>query len=395
VSGIQRLFDNPYTRSARLDTLTMRTLLHRLLRDAPERARAPRRSRRLERAGAFAVLLTPLLLLSGAFPTAAGAPGVVSSFSGVSTYDSGRLSVVFPSPLPGVELFQDANNSVGAALFIDHVIEFEQGNSDHPAVVQVATPTSTTPFDLSNASSGQDSFGLALNGTLPVVATRTSLWGAAAGLPSNLPLAPNVPVVGGSRLVVSYALITGPGNSQGLELSWQIHGWPWLSTNDLLGLEFDFSAFNATGFNECQSAPNLSAGGGAACNGTVLNPGSILWNTARGGSVVALGPSGLTASFGWSAHVASAEYGSRAVVAGTYYSSAGHDRTTVAVPAGGSGNVTASATLLLSAPPFPAVPAALQGDGAAYGGAFAGFALAAFASVALYRRRETRSRKEL
>ncbi len=396
MSGLQRLFGNPYT-----------TLPGDVRVRGPPRRMAPNprpfsmtseRARRPSRRSALvtALGLAPLLLLAAAVPAVAYPAGTVAS--GSTSYATGAVDVVFPAPLPGVELLDHANHSIGVALVIDNIVEIQPGNTDHPLVVQAATPTNGTPFQ-KTASGGQNSFTLGLHGTLPVVPVREPLWTSPLGiLPPNLtsPLSPAPPE---ATLVVSYTELpsnTSGAASSGIDVSWSIRNWPWSAAGDLLGVEVQFEVFNATGFTVCPALAVASNTTVRECTGTGLHVGTILWNSTDLASVVGRDHQGLTADFAWGGTEAIPGLGATPVTAGTYFSTAGVDRLTLVAPADGATNVTTDAHLALALPPLPPVLApVLHGDSWAYVGAIAVFAALAAAGVVAYRRSDRQIRESL
>ncbi|HEV2317627.1 MAG TPA: hypothetical protein VGV89_08660 [Thermoplasmata archaeon] len=354
--------------------------------------RTPGTGIRRRRAARLAAVFAPALLLVASALAAAGSPPSTVPSPVFSEYDSGRLNIVFPSPLPGVELFQDANSSIGAALYVEHVLELQPGNSTHPTVVQVASLTSTTPFNRTSATSGQNSFGLSLNGSFKVARVNEPLW-----TPSTLQniSSPFAPLVGGASLRVNYSLLHGVGDSEGVGLSWSIVHWPWVSDHDLLGVELRFVVLNATRFSACTSAPAINGSATQGCNGTVLSPGGILWNASGVGSVAGSTAAGLTAEFSWGSQSNTSTTSPRPVTVGTYYVNASTTRLTLAAPADGAGNVTTAARFVLSTPLPPVLAPILASNGPAYATAAAVFTVAAIGGVVWFRRSERRAREEL
>lgn len=394
-TGVQRPFGNPYTARSRLKQRSM-SAPSRPPPSGPApgrplggRARAPALSASLGSFG-FAGLL--LLGTLGPLPLV-GAP-LSTGTSGYSSFDSGRLSVVFPAALPAVEVTQDANSSVGATLVVENVLELQPGNASHPVVVQVATPTPQVPFSSANSSPVGGDYGLSLQGRIPVLRASVPLWTTPATLP-NLTTDPLAPVSGGATLAVSYRFLPGNATTQGLAVSWSIRNWPWLSSNDLLGLEFRFTVTNGTGFDACAATPGINQSTGGGCNGTVLEPGDVLWSSPSLGSLVGATPSGLTAAFDWASTTNVSPVTARPTVASAYYQAPGVARMAVVSPAAGSSNVTTMGRFLVSAPsPLP-LPELVRGDLLPYAAAAGLFGALALGSVVLYRRRERRLAEEL
>jgi hypothetical protein len=377
MTGVQRLFDNPYTPRPGLFRVAMRN------RSSPSR-RGP--------VGALVVLLPALLLLAAATGAGLRPPAIVQA--GYTSYDSGRLNVVFPSPLPGVELFQDANSSVGAAVFVDQVIELTPVLSAHPLVGQFATPTANTPFTPSTPTSGSGSFDLALHGALPVVRTEQPLWATPGGLPANATAANTTQPTGTASLTVSYALLPAGSDQQGLDLSFNIHNWPWLSPSDLLGVELRFVVFNATDFATCPGTTALGATGASGCAGSSLGLGSIVWDPNGVASLIGRDPSGFAAGLAWS-DTAQGSTGSAtgSIVVGAYHALANTTRLSLLSAANGSSNLTTAGEFLLSAPPL--APLKLVGDAPVYLLSAVGFAAVGLGGIVVYRRRDRRLRESL
>jgi hypothetical protein len=396
VRTFQAVFDNPYTRRDRLVRPPMRAVLPGRRTPTKGRRRSGRAGRR---PGAFATLalLAPTLLLASVLTVSAAGGWSAPGTGAPPSYDSGQFSAFFPSPAPEVELLQDANSSVAAELFLDHVLEIEPGNSDHPIVVQVASPTSATPFSGSFAAPGESSFSLDLQGTVPVVRTGVPLWTTPLGLPSNVSGGPGfLPVTGGATLSVAYTVAPGAGGAPGLELRFNIHGWPWLAPGDLLGVELRFVENSAIGFDACGPLAALNGTPGAGCNGTVLAPGGILWNARGSASVVPRDAGGLAAAFEWGPTAELAAGASAPVVSGAYFASANTTRVMIAVAAAGATNVTTTARMLIAVPPaVGAGLATLHGELAPYLLTAAGAATVAIVAIERYRRRDRRLRDEL
>lgn len=375
------MFDNPYTHPDRPSRP-----VPPMPRPCPA-ARPPRRARGLALAAGLAV---PLLVLAGlAAPAAGSGPLGPGSYS---SYNSGRLSVVFPSPTPAVELLQDANRSIAAALILENVVEFQPTNGDHPLVVRAASPSANGSFQQLSANSGTDSFGLSLNGSLPVERVSVPLWNTPLALPSNASAAP---VPSTASLVVSYTLLNVSSAAEGLALSWSIRNWPWASSSDLLGIDMRFVVPNATSFGACGgSEGELPLNGTVAanqCAGPTLSPGAIEWNSSAIGSVAGTEQGGLAAALSWDPAATIPGHGPVPVTAAAYYTGASEMQVTIAARAAGSDNVTESARLLLHAPlvSFP-LPALLRGDLLAYGGALLLSGIAVAGGLVAYRRRERR-----
>jgi hypothetical protein len=345
-----------------------------------------------------AVVLLALLLLATAAAPRAGALGPPPAYP---TYDSGQIAVRFPGPLPGVELVQDANNSIAASLVVAHILEIQPPvSSGHPLVVQVGTPTNGSPFQSTSSTTGVSSFGLHLQGLVPVVPVHTPLWTSPLGLPNATPPASGpVPLPRPASLTVSYALDRSSRTSQGLNLSWNILSWPWISPHDLLGVELLFAVPNATDFDACATpSPVLNSSPTAGCAGQALAPGAILWQSPTLGSVVGRSPSGLAASLAWGSFGNATGAGAPPIVAGTYFAAPGTDRVTLAAAALGSTNVSATGRLMLTIPPVASLaplPAEVRADPWAYAAALGAFSALAIVGVGYYRQRERRSREEL
>lgn len=384
------MFDNPYTSPGRLNRRVMGSPSGQRPFALRGRGGPPRARGAVSCVLALGVagLLLALTANSGAL-----SPGGSPALVGFTSYDSGRLHVVFPSALPGVELFQDQNSAVGAALFVDYVLELAPGNSEHPTVTQVATPTASTPFSATTPTSGAGSFGLALRGSMPVFRPSVPLWSTPEGLPANVSQPTLLPVVGGASLTVSYQLLPAGSQAQGLSLSFNIRDWPWLSIHDLLGVEVRFVVFNATAFDACPEAPQVANSSGSACASGPLGLGSIQWDPPGVDGVVGQDPSGFAAAFAWSASANVSGMSAVTVTPAAYHALANTTRISLVTPAAGASNVTTTGQLFLAAPGLPSL--VLVGDPLAYAGGSALFAVLASVGLLAYRRHDRRQREEL
>jgi hypothetical protein len=319
------------------------------------------------------VLLAGLLLstLLGA-ASASGGPSLTDS----STFNSGPVLIKFPAAAPSVELVQSSDPSVNSILNVTHVLELAPLNSTHPLVLLAADPASDSVFNVSQ-SGGVDRFHLGLNGTVGVRYAGFDLWST----PNLESLAPD-PAKGEAELAVSYQFLPASAGTTGVALNWSIQDWPWLSSQDLLGLELEFAVPNGTGFTSCLGSA------GPTCSGSALAPGGIVWSSSTIGSVGAAAPDGTVASLSWNSTVG-AEHHAIGVTAGTFYASAGVDRVTLAIPGDGSSEVNGSATFLLHLP-LPPAPLSVSGSYPLYIVGVVGGSLLVLLAVQYAQRRDQR-----
>lgn len=369
---LQRLFENGYTTSTRVKGPTT------------VGGRSVRQGRRPAHAlfGALAVALLVILVAPGALAS----PQVAHPWS---SYNTGKVEVVLPSASPSVVLFQDGNASVGAGLGLAEILEVAGTPSGHPVVVEAAYPAQAVGFNGSTvlAASGGP-FSLAAR--LDVFPSDTDLWNASP--PGTL--APRGIASGGTTLNVTYAPGTGASGPDGLGVTWAVSGWPWVSTNDRLALEFVFSVYSGQSITACTDAG--ASGGGPGCAGVPLESGSIVSSPFLV-AVEGEGPTGPMASVAWSPTAASGASASVPVAAGVQATSGNVGDLLLTVSGGGAGYLAGSLDFALAAPSgalAPAVPR-LTGDVGVFGAALAGFAAVAGVGVVAFRRREARLRDEL
>lgn len=325
--------------------------------------------------------------VGGASAASHSGPGVVLLPSPWSAYDTGRVQVIFPAPLPSVELLQDANGSTGAALYLDHVDEIAPGGATHPLVVMTASPETLADFNHSVVSP-QPLWPLSLAAEVAVQTAGVPLWSAPPASPANGSPEPE----GNTSIAVSYSLSQGPGATQGVTLNWTVSNWPWLSSADLLALEFRLVVLGGTDLKVC-----TGGGGGAAidaCPGTSLSVGSIYWSPDAT-SVVGHVDASAVAVVAWGSSATEQSGATLPVLAGTYEPASGEGHILLTTASGGASHVNGTTAFYLSAPLPPLVLGPYHAEPLVYLGAMAGFAALVASGWVGYRRRERRILRSL
>lgn len=374
--SVQRLFDNGYTRPGRLPG----AVRHR----ADVGSVRKKRGRALARWSVAAGIGIAAALL--AMPSAAlAAPVLPAGVVGpaVARYDTGRVTAVFPSTLPRVELFQDANASVGATLQLDQILELAPGGYPHPTAVAAAFPASVTGV---NGTAGANGSGpVELGAALDVLPVGAPLWDPSAVL------TPVGPTIGGASLRLTYTFDANGTSSDGVRLAWNVSGWPWVAPGDLLAVEFGFSLVTGRSLATCTGVTPLDLAPGCAV--TAPGPAGAVWSSGftsfEGGN-----GSGPIADLAWEAATLP---GGRSVgyTVGAFSPANGSAEIALGAAAGGATAVAGSARFALVAPALPSVPGLLRGNAVAYAATVAVLATAALAAAVAYRRRDRRLREEL
>jgi hypothetical protein len=382
VTGVQRLFEKGYTPSFPLVPLGWR---------GASRVRV--HARGAATASILAVTLTGIFLVAGlgagASPSRGSSGGFHLATQPYAHTDTGRINVVFPLPLPRVELFQDANASVGASLQVDQILEVRPDGLPHPAVVAIASSQAVAGFNGTRANSTGGISPLSLSATLAVYPVAGNLWN---GTPSVV-LAPSGPSRAATALSISFTLSAPGAKSQGMQVRWSVVNWPWANTSDLLALEMTLTAFPANPLHACRAASPVSID--APCVGSSVPAGTILWSPGLT-SVEAEGPSGPTAAVTWNATASVGPGRAAPVTVGLYAPSNGSGQVVIGVAGRGASNLSGATSFALVAP----LPVALhlplvKGVPLAYGAALAVSAAAVLGGVVAYRRYEERLRRDL
>jgi hypothetical protein len=383
VSGGQRLFDNDYTAGPGLERVT--TVRH----ERRGVVGLPGSLMLLLLAIVYgaSVGLTPAVVgsnspsvpLGGMLPTpiSAGplAPGSLAS------YDTGKVSVVFPSTQPRVHLYQDTNVSVGATLDFVQVVEIGSVASGAPPPVAAAFPLALASFNGTGAPTSPSS-SVAFTATLSVVPVQGAALGANASLSVvGLPL-------GTASVRVAYDLTATNPATGGVVVRWSVSGWPWVNPADLLAVVFTLTSSVHHPFVACP----VTASPGAACAGSPVPVGSTRWNTGLTGVQAAYG-NGSIAEIGVNA---TEHTGVPPVVDdGLYAPSNGTVELLIASPVQGGSGVGGSMTFALVTAFGPLHINLLRGMPAVYLGTLGLGAAAAVGAIVAYRRRERRVRDEL
>jgi hypothetical protein len=383
VNGGQRLFDNDYTADPGLLRLTTVRHQRRGVVGLP---------------GSLMLLLltvlygvsaglsphtvgtsTPPVPLAGSLPTplSAGplAPGSLAS------YDTGKVSVVFPSTQPRVHLYQDTNVSVGATLDFVQVVEIGSVPSGAPPPVAAAFPLALASFNGSGAPTSPSS-SIAFTATLSVVPVQ----GAALG--ANASLVVVGPSIGTASVRISYDLTATNPATGGVVVRWSVAGWPWVNPADLLAVVFTLTSSVHHPFVACP----VATAPGSTCSGSPVPAGSTSWNTGLTGVQAAYG-NGSVAEIG----VNATEHNGVAPVVddGLYAPSNGTVQLLIAAPSQGGSGVGGSMTFALVTAFGPLHLNLLRGVPTAYLGTLGLGAVVAIGMILAYRRRERRVREEL
>lgn len=306
-----------------------------------------------------------------------------------SHYNTGRVNVVFPLPLPQVELFQDANASVGAILQVDQILEVRPDGLPHPQVVAIASSQSVAGFNGSSANSTGGISPLSLSASLGVYPVTGNLWN---GTP-NVVLAPSGPSRMATSLSISFVLAPASAKSQGMQVLWSVTNWPWANASDLLALELSLTSFPANPLHACRAASPVAID--PPCTGVAVPAGTILWTPGLT-SVEAEGAGGPTAAITWNSTANVGPGVNAPVTVGVYAPTNGSGKVLIGVAGRGAPTLSGAATFALVAPlPGPLGIPLVKGIPVAYAGALAGSAAAVLLGIVTYRRYEERVRRDL
>jgi len=339
------------------------------------------RFRTLRPAGAAALAAAAaVVLLAG--PALAGSAPTVTPWS---HYDTGRVNVVFPSTLPGVELIQDANASLTATLELAGIYEINTTASGGPAVVAGAFPESATGFNGTTTGSASGA-PVELFANLAIYPVDLGLFDPATTV------APTGAPTGTTSLTLSYSPTTSTETAAGVGINWTVGAWPLAHPGDLLALAFDFAYAAGASVTACRGATVLSVPQ-PACAGTDIGIGGSVWGAAYTSLEGEAGP-GPVAVVSWTETVL---YGTAAspVDIGAYSSGAGAARLVVASAPVGSAPARGTVGFALVAPTPSAAAVLLTGDLGPYVGALAGLGAVAGIATVAYRRRERAARAAL
>jgi hypothetical protein len=313
-------------------------------------------------------------------PALAGSPPAVVAVGPWSSYDTGREEIILAAPLPMVELRQDANGSADAILALEHVDEISTGPGSHPIVVASASPVQATLFNVSE-DRGTISWPLSMGAQLQVVTTGEPLWSPANGT-NGTTLS-----VGSTTLTVEISLWGDPSDAQGVTVDWNVANWPWRSTSDLLGMEFQLTARNSSLFQTCSySDVPVSL---TNCSGLSLATGSAVWGSDLG-AVRSSNGAGPLAVVAWPSTLGDGDNHTLPIECGAYAQTGGVDRFVVAAAEGGGSIESGSTDFYLAAPLLPLGLPTIHGEPLTFGATVAGAVAVVAASWTMYRRRERR-----
>lgn len=332
----------------------------------------------------FLALATTACLLAVVFPAASATPApTLNPPIQWSAFNDGRVSVVFPGAFPQVDLYQDANTSVNAALQLDGIFELAPGNLPRPTVIAQAFPTATAGFNVTTTTNLTQT-PLTLVATLEVRTAYATLWS-----PVSAPSPAAGADLGGATLTVDYAAAATSTPGSGVQLSWSVVGWPWVHSNDLLAIEFQFTAPNAPAIAACTTSDPLATAG---CSGDPLAARSIVWDSSLS-SLEGVAPSGPIASLAWVPAPSATNGSSAPYTVGAFAGTNGTAEVVLAAPA--SPTVAGSAAFTLSTPAPATPPAEVHGSTTVYLATVGAVGGASLALVLLYRRRNRKLTAEL
>ncbi len=335
-------------------------------------------------AGAGILLAASFLLLPAA---ALGAePSAVHPLASPagSSYDNGQVTAVFPSTVPRVQLYQDANASVSATLEIDQILELTPGGYPHPTAVAAAFPASVTGF---NGTGGANATGtMRLFALLQVLPVDAAIWA-----PSSV-LTPTGATLGSARLALTYSLDANGTFSAGVRIAWNVSGWPWISPADTLAIEFAFSLASGRSLSICSGTTPLALS--PDCSNAPAGPGAAGWSAAYS-SVEGDNGTAPVAALAWDPLANLTGGRSVPYTVGAYSPVAGTAEVMLGAVADGSAAVSGSARFALVTPVLPALPVLLHGEGLVYGGTLLAVLAVGSVGVVAYRRRDRRIRETL
>ncbi len=360
MTGVQRLFGNGYTPAAGWKPHRMRS--------------------RTQGLGSVSAIVALAVLM--AFPPAAAAPSTASVPPGVASYNTGRVSVILPSQLPSIELFQDANNSVSASLQVEGVLELAPGSLPHPTVVAAAFPGSVQGFN-GTSLANSTSWPLTLTASLEVRRQNVALW-TDAPIPSPLGA-----TVGAAVLSVTYAPLDNGSAGAGVGVQWTIQNWPWVSAGDLLAVEMGLTVSPAGLLTICSG--NRPVGFAlSACPGPAFPEASIQWGSSYDG-LEGGGSTGPIAALSWNDTATDV---AQPYTVGAFATGTGAAQLVLGAPAAGASSLEGGVGFALVAP-VPTTLASIVADAPVYFATVGVTSAAALAAVVAYRRRERRLSAEL
>ncbi len=376
MSAVQGPFDNRYTPPSGLVHVTMRM------------NRRPAGPGWVTAAASVLVLASLVLLpgLGGAAPVPSSTvgPSALPQNSPWAAYPTGPVRVVFPSTLPQVYLVDASNASMGAFLQVDALLELGAGGLPRPTIVAAAYPTEAASFN-STPTSNLSLSPLSQSASLDVHAIGGTLWSSTgvATIPG--------PMLGAATLSLTYSVLPSP--STGVDVEWNVVGWPWVHATDLLALEVHFDLTSASEVIPCTGTGGTGVGP-AVCAGATLPGHGITWDPTIQ-SLVAHEPGGDSATLAWSPTATIDGGASAALAVGTFAESNASAELVLAAPAAGSTHLSGALQFSLFTPLPPIPPAVLHGGAVPYASGLLVSAALSAIGVALYRRRERRVREEL
>ncbi len=338
-------------------------------------------------AGAAALFLTASLLV---LPAAALAgPSAPAGFhtlvsSARSSYDTGRVTAVFPTTVPRVQLYQDANASVSATLEVDQILELAPGGYPHPTAVAAAFPASVSGF---NGTASPNATGtVRLAALLQVLPVDAAIWA-----PSSV-LTPTGATLGSARLDLAYSVDANGTASAGVRIAWNVSNWPWVSTGDSLAIEFAFSLVSGRSLLICSGTSPLEMS--PTCSTAPVGPAAAAWSSGYS-SVEGENGTAPVAALSWGPAANLTAGRSVPYTIGAYSPDPGTAEVILGAPAEGSSSVSGSARFALVTPAVPLPPALLHGDLAIFAGTLVAILGAGAIGALAYQRRDRRLRESL
>ncbi|HZY69915.1 MAG TPA: hypothetical protein VFF67_02915 [Thermoplasmata archaeon] len=302
-------------------------------------------------------------------------------------FDTGQVSVVFPSALPRVQLLQDTNRSQGASMDVVQVLELAPASGGWTAVA-AAFPLTLAGFNNSipsaTSSSGPTVGFSAVVGVFPV---NGSIFSPGAKLE----------VAGLSRasatLRINYSVSsTGPTTAPGagVSVAWSVSNWPLAGADDSVAVELEVANAPSDAFGLCTPLGSAEAGTHAASSGPQCSSHLALGTPTWSGSIAGVWAPGANGSV---TELLLGSSTSSGAILGAYAPTNGTVELLVAAPHGTA--VPGGAMTFGLSTALASVGSALHGDWPAFLGTSLAAAALAGVAIATYRWRDRRLRTRL
>lgn len=332
---------------------------------------------RLGAGGCLAIVSLALLLVV----PSTGATLAIYPDQAFSSYNTGAVQVVLPDALPSVNLSQDANTSVAASLTMAKVVELSgaTGLAAAPTIVAAAFESDVRTF---NGTPGPDGGVVArLTANLTVYRDDRLLFPPAN---STLPFHPLTPIAPTTIEVT----VTTTASDSVVNVSATVSHWPWVDSNDLLAVAWEFDVSGGSGFAGCQGPAHPLSVPSTPCGVNGFAFGNSTWGWSGFDGVQGLTGAGPSAQLRWPTTVTLATGPGVPTIAGAER----EGPTSLEVVTGGASYGSPSTTFGLSyALVVPAsLPALLHGAIVPFAGGVVAAAGAGLAAVYLVRRRDRR-----